>query len=147
MSRADIVQLTLEILLAGVDTSSVTMFYTLGYLVEHPPWYAKVTNEVIQATVNTSGDMPLLEACIKESMRLKPVGPIIMRKAQGSDRVEGIDILKDDQVIIHLAAMNLHNIERPNEFDPTRFLKADGTVIPDNKLPFGYNPFGDGPKG
>ena len=158
LTREDLVQLTLEILLAGVDTSSVTMFYCLGYLAEHPQWCSEVQKEVCRASNHqdiTLHSLPILQACLKESMRLKPVGPIIMRRAKDPDMVEGIAIQSGDQVILHLAAMHLYQVDKAAVFDPRRFLVSSQQGESNNSkclrladsLTFGFYPFGAGPKG
>ncbi|KAJ1566165.1 hypothetical protein HK096_004059 [Nowakowskiella sp. JEL0078] len=148
-SREELIQLILESLLAGVDTSSVTMFYTLSFLAENDLCYEKVKNETdnFSSNINASS-LVYLQACIRESMRLKPVGPIIMRQADLNDLVDGININQGDQIVINLAAMNiLHGFtgdEKP--FLPERFI-SDDKIISASILEFGHYPFGAGPKG
>jgi nicotinamide riboside kinase len=161
-SRMDMVQVVLEGLLAGVDTSSVTLFYTVALLAENPDALQKVAREIEEFTAAFGLDsetlpagpstLPFMQACLRESMRLTPVGPIIMRKAAQEDHVDGVDVFRDDNIIINLAAMNrrIEDFADPADalaFRPERFLREDGTLIPLQDLPFGHFPFGAGPKG
>ena len=151
LARSDLVQLVLESLLAGVDTSSVSLFYTLSFLsqTENRDMLRQAVEEV--DTFVHHGDkikamsLPFIRACIKEAMRLKPVGPIIMRKAAQQDNVGTTIIQPGDSIILNLAQMNLKGVE--TSYSPSRFLNEEGQHTPDAQLPFGYFPFGDGPKG
>ena len=151
LTRSDLVQLVLESLLAGVDTSSVSLFYTLSFLsqTENRDLLRQAVEEV--DTFVHQGDkikamsLPFIRACIKEAMRLKPVGPIIMRKAAQQDNVGTTIIQPGDSIILNLAQMNLKGVE--TSYSPSRFLNEEGQHTPDAQLPFGYFPFGDGPKG
>lgn len=101
ISHDEVRQCVLEMLLAGTDTSSVTMFYTIILLCEHEEIQNKVLEEISISSSSPSSSSsssphsptpsptpspsPLLDGVIKECLRLKPVGPVIMRKALKDD--------------------------------------------------------------
>ena len=152
LSRKDFIQVVLESLLAGVDTSSVSLFYTLSFLAENSSCYHLVQKEIDEFIQGKSmsklkgSSLPYTQACLKEAMRLKPVGPIIMRKAAKKDQVGSTPIFPGDQIIINLAKMNRIGVN--DEFEPDRFLNEDtGDLVEHKRLKFGHMPFGDGPKG
>jgi nicotinamide riboside kinase len=107
--RGQIIQCICELLLAGTDTSSLTMFYTLCFLAQQPG---------LETVSNES-----LKNLLYESMRLVPVGPVILRKALMDMDVElpsmattssytasspkYLHVEEGDGVIINVAGMNV----------------------------------------
>ena len=73
-------QCILEMLIAGTDTSSVTMFYFLLALSDR----TQLEEEFIKR-IKTKFLFKFLTNGLKESMRFKPVGPVIMRCAINDD--------------------------------------------------------------
>ena len=59
------------------------MFYTLVCLAECPEWEERVVRELSEVNVDSPEEpiLPLTEACLKEGMRVKPVGPVVIRRA------------------------------------------------------------------
>lgn len=94
--------------------------------------------------------MPYLRACIKESLRLKPI-------ANGNFRLAGQDIVLSGYKVpqgvgVYMATMSLSNsdeyFERSADFIPERWLKAAKSTCPVSQKhnPFVYLPFGFGPR-
>ncbi|XP_035672840.1 aromatase-like [Branchiostoma floridae] len=147
VSPAHVQQCVLEMLLAGTDTSSVSMYYLLVSVAENPQVELKVLEEmrdILGERDPTKADLPqlvYLEQVIKEAMRIKPVGPVIMRQAKEDDRIDGIETPAGTNIILNLADMHRRqdNFPAPDDFNPQHF---------DNKDFKGeYVPFGTGPKG
>ena len=92
--------------------------------------------EVMEVEENDT-NLPVVEACLKEGMRIKPVGPVVIRRALEAD--VRLDLAAGDNVIISLEEM--HNskerFNQPSEFDPGRFLEGKQNE---------FLPFGSGPK-
>ncbi|XP_071943715.1 aromatase-like [Antedon mediterranea] len=140
-------QCILEMLLAGTDTSSVTMYYLLVSVASNPDVEKRILEEIDQVVGDRNpvkGDLPkliYLEQALKESMRYKPVGPVIMRRAIDDDVIEGIEISKGTNIILNLADMHRRPdiFKNPNEFDPENFSKKLDQEQ--------FVPFGTGPKG
>ncbi len=86
--------------------------------------------------------MPYLNSCIKESLRLLPVGLRIERKAVQNSFLGNIYVPKN--CLVNIPVYSVHrdpdNFENPNDFKPERFL--DGTKIKAGT----YIPFADGPR-
>ena len=139
VSRDNVVQCILEMLIAGTDTSSVSLFYTLVCLADSPCWEEAVVREVMESEEEEEKktNLPVIEACLKEGMRIKPVGPVVIRRALEADARLGLD--EGENVIISLEEM--HNSEErfdhPSRFDPGRFLDGKQSE---------FLPFGSGPK-
>ena len=136
VSQANVVQCILEMLIAGTDTSSVSLFYTLVCLADSPLWDQAVAREAVGLEEHATNNVPVIEACLKEGMRIKPVGPVVIRRALGADSKLGL--AAGDNVIISLEEM--HNSEtrfkQPSKFDPSRFLEGKQNEF----LPFGTGP-------
>ena len=73
------------LLFAATDTTSHMMAQVLQLLAEHPEWQEKVRKEILTArngqdiTYDQLHEMPLLDAICKETLRLYPPTPIVLR--------------------------------------------------------------------
>ncbi len=121
------------LLLAGHETTATSLAWAL-YELGRDPELMRRTQEAADAR-DADGDA-WLDAVMKESMRLHPVIPIVLRTLQRPATIAGIDIpagttIGPSIVVAHGDA----NYERADEFDPTRFL---GQNPPTNTwIPFG----------
>jgi len=121
------------LLLAGHETTATSLAWALYELGRYPELMRR-TQEAADAG-DADGDA-WLDAVMKESMRLHPVIPIVLRTLQEPATIAGIDIpagttVGPSIVVAHGDA----NYERADEFDPTRFL---GQNPPTNTwIPFG----------
>ena len=75
----------------------------------------------------TRYDLPklvYLEAVLKEAMRVKPVGPVVLRCAIDDDVIEGFPVPAGTQIILNLARIHRREaaFDHPNSFQPERFL-------------------------
>lgn len=123
-----IVQCITEMLLAGTDTSSLTMFYTSLLLTDNPQvgnQLSKLINDSSTPESNTIEQM--ISNLYYESMRLVSVGPVILRQAEDNISLEGPDfnlkLNKGDGIVFNIAGQNLN--EDPftcaKKFDPNRY--------------------------
>lgn len=85
----DLLDEAITLLFAGQDTSAATLSWTLHLLSLHPDKQERLGKEVCTVLGNSetkpvlksmTSQMPYLDAVIKESMRLYPVAPFIVRK-------------------------------------------------------------------
>ncbi|CAF0846328.1 unnamed protein product [Adineta steineri] len=140
ITKEEMNQCILEMLIAGTDTSSVTMFYFLLALCDRNELEENLINELKQNsyTILTNG--------LKESMRYKPVGPVIMRCAIKNDIYNNIPIQQGTNIIINLVDMHRKNEDfiSPNEFNLNNVQDKDLSNTNNEKNPF--LPFGIGPK-
>lgn len=125
--------------LAGVETVAASMSWTLYLLARHPQVRAAVVDEVRGAgplDVAAVAQLPLLSACIDESMRLYPPAHSIGRRALADVEVGGFGVPRDGIVLLSLYAMHRRRDlwVDADTFKPERFL---GGPRPRAYLPFG----------
>jgi len=133
-------------MLAGHETTSVSMMWTLYELARHPD-IAEQVREEIQLVMKDSSemtwaklaDLKFLGNVIKESLRLHSPGSMAVRVAKENDVIGGYDIPKGSFVVLGIDALH-HSTKLwkdPHTFDPQRF---DEEVHPYAFLPFSAGP-------
>ncbi|MDO9707042.1 cytochrome P450 [Paracraurococcus lichenis] len=125
------------LLLAGHETTSLAIFWSLVLLAQAPAWQDRVAAEAGAA------QQPLTRAVVEEAMRLYPPAFTLARLAREPDEVAGVTLRRGDAVLIAPWVLHRHRRlwERPEEFDPRRFLPP---APPPER--FAYLPFGAGPR-
>ncbi|MED6232434.1 hypothetical protein ATANTOWER_029938 [Ataeniobius toweri] len=136
-----------ELLLAGVDTISSTMSWTLYELSRHPEIQAALRDEVTTVLegrrVPEASDvahMPLLKATVKEVLRLYPVIPANARVIPEKDiQVGGYLIPKNTLITLCQFATSRDPavFQNPDDFLPHRWFNKDATHHPYASVPFG----------
>jgi cytochrome P450 len=131
----------------ATEAGQSTLFWTLILLAQHP----HVADELLRELRERLGDeipsmqaiqeLPLLDAVVKESMRLIPPVPLQMRVAQEDTTLAGHRIAKHSRVILStfLTTRMPDLYPEPDRFLPERWSKIDPT-------PFEYPVFGAGPR-
>jgi cytochrome P450 len=136
-------------LIAGHDTTSTTLAFSLWSLGRDPVLQERVAQEVsgLGPRALTVDDLPKLAftaRVIHEALRLCPPAPIIVRSAMQDATVDGVRIPAGTQVIVGAYAMH-HDPSlwsEPELFDPDRF--AGYRPVGDDRWRF--LPFGAGPR-
>ncbi|KAF7828344.1 geraniol 8-hydroxylase-like [Senna tora] len=151
LDKAMIERLSMDLFMAGTDTSTSTLEWVMTNLVKRPEAMSKAKAE-LEETVGKGkiveeddmGRLPYLEAVIKESFRLHPVVPFLLpRRAEGEVEMLGYTIPKGAQVLVNIWAIGRDPKiwENPEEFMPERFL---GSEIDVKGRHFELIPFGGG---
>lgn len=136
---------------AGHDTTSVAIGWCLYVLGKHKEVQEKIIREyddVVRNEIPTLKEiqnLEYLERCIKETMRLYPVVPLIAR-----DIKHKVELRENKTLLPGVTALiftpSLHRDARyfpdPDEFRPDRFLQEQN----DQRNPFAYIPFSAGPR-
>ena len=151
MSDELVLSESMQLLVAGHETSSNGLSWLLYLLSTHPDTLDKVREEVYAVLGDaplTFGDVPKFEfttQVIMEALRLYPPFWMIDREAVADDQVGDISIPQGSMVIVYVHGA--HHAKRswpdPERFDPERFSKANEKL----QAPFTHLPFGGGPRG
>ncbi|KAJ9695704.1 hypothetical protein PVL29_010936 [Vitis rotundifolia] len=127
----------MDIFSAGTDTSASTMEWALAELINHPNMMDKARQE-IDSMVGKDRlveefdivNLPYLQAIVKETLRLHPAGPLIVRESSKECTVGGYDVPAKTLVFVNVWAIGRdpNHWENPLEFSPGRFLNEDGSI-------------------
>jgi cytochrome P450 len=119
------------LLLAGHETTATALAWTLHELGKDPAQEQKARHAA------TSGDDAYLEAVLKESMRLHPVIPMVVRHLMEPATVGGIDLPAGANVAASIILAHSSETSHPDHtaFRPERFL--EGEVAANTWIPFG----------
>ena len=151
MSDELVLSESMQLLVAGHETSSNALSWVLYLLSTHPDCLEGVRQEfqsVLGDAPLSFGDVPRFEFAtqvILEALRLYPPFWMIDRMAVEDDRVGDLAIPRGSTVIVFVHGA--HHAQRswpnPESFDPARFAKANEKL----HTPFTHLPFGAGPRG
>jgi cytochrome P450 len=150
MSDELILSESMQLLVAGHETSSNALSWLLYLLSSRPDCLKQVRQEMEEAL----GGVPLGHAdlpkfvfttqVIQEALRLYPPFWMVDREAIADDRVGDIVIPAGSMVIVHV--YGAHHAAKhwsdPENFDTDRFIKG----AEKQRAPFTYLPFGGGPR-
>ncbi|MDB5219285.1 MAG: cytochrome hydroxylase, partial [Myxococcaceae bacterium] len=132
---------------AGHETSTNALAWTLFLLGEHPEIASELCAELASVlhgdppTVEQLPKLPLLDAVVKESMRVLPPVPIHPRVVAEDHELGGHFIPANTELFLSIFHMH-HDpalFPEPNRFDPKRWSKIKPSV-------YEYNPFSAGPR-
>ncbi|XDV52275.1 hypothetical protein PO909_021026 [Leuciscus waleckii] len=136
-----------ELLLAGVDTISSTLSWSLYELSRHQEVQKALRDEVLgvmkDRTVPNAGDvatMPLMKAVIKEILRLYPVIPANARVIPDRDiKVGGYLIPRNTLITLchYATSRDQKHFRDPDSFVPQRWMSRSEGNHPFASVPFG----------
>jgi len=139
----------ISMMFAGHHTTSGTAAWTLIELLKHPAWLERVVHELDElhadgrdVSYQALREIPQLEACIKEALRLHPPLIILMRKVMSDFRVGGHTVPAGKLVAVSPAVSNRmpECFPDPDRYDPARY--AEGRA--EDRQLFAWIPFGAG---
>ena len=149
LSDAQVAGNVMTMLLAGEDTTANTIAWMIYLLWTHPEALAKAGDEVRskvrdcqQPSMDEVADLEFIEACIHETMRLKPVGPQLPLQANADVLVGDVQVPRGTIVINLLRRDSVREdlVPRASRFEPERWLQSD------NPAKRSSTPFGAGPR-
>jgi cytochrome P450 len=119
------------LLLAGHETTATALAWTLHELGKDPAQEAKARDAA------TRGDNDYLEAVLKESMRLHPVIPMVVRHLMEPATIGGVDLPAGANVAASIILAHESEDAHPDHlaFRPERF--TEGQVETNTWIPFG----------
>ena len=131
------------LLVAGHETTATALAWALRWLLDSPSLVSRLQADLENegALTNLEPDRiaraPLLDAVVRETLRLQPVVPMVGRELQKPARIGGFDLDAGTPVIasIYLVQRRPDLYPDPSRFDPDRFLRRK--FGPNEWLPFG----------
>jgi len=146
LGDSDVAGNVLTMLLAGEDTTANTLAWLISLLERHPEALARARDEVRKinlAKYEEVAALPFVDACINETMRLKPVAPIIMLQPTRDTAVAGIEVPKGTLLmcLMRAGATDERRFPDAQAFDPGRWLSGGSAASPKRvTMPFGAGP-------
>lgn len=164
ISHATVISQAINFFLGGYETSATTLSHLLLNLAENPEVQEKMYSELMEAIgrrrnnensnkslldidheLITDSEIPFINACISESLRLAP--PLLRpeRICTKDWNYKGISIKKGTNVMLASWAANRHPEvypDEPEKFKPERFLPEEKK----NLNSFAFTSFGFGPR-
>jgi sterol 14-demethylase len=150
LTHDEITGLLLAIMFAGHHTSGVTFSWTGILLAQNPQWIKplreeqqRVLGDRTDLTLDDLRAMPLLEAVIKEVLRMYPPIIMLMRKVINPFEFQGYHVPERSMIFASPAvAQRIPEVfPNPHRFDPERFMAPRSE---DKKHPMGWIAFGAG---
>ncbi|MHB1537868.1 MAG: cytochrome P450 [Solirubrobacteraceae bacterium] len=121
----------LTLLLAGHETTATSLAWAFERLLRHPDKLARLREEA------SAGETAYADAVVKETLRLRPVLPVVVRRLAAPFEIRGYELPAGAAVTpcIHLVHRRPDLYPRPRSFEPERFLtQTPGTY---SWIPFG----------
>jgi len=145
--------------MAGTDTAALTIVWALAELINHPDVMERARQEIDDVIgsgrlVEESDivNLSYLQAIVKETLRIHPTGPLIVRESSESCTIWGYEIPPKTQLFVNVWAIGRdpNHWENPLEFRPERFLGEEGSgksQLDVRGQYFHLIPFGSGRRG
>ncbi|KAM0909650.1 hypothetical protein ACQ4PT_014705 [Festuca glaucescens] len=135
LSDDTVIGLLWDMIIAGTDTTVITVEWAIGELVKNPRVQEKLQEELDRVVgrdrVMSETDfpnLPYLNAVVKESLRLHPPTPLMLpHKASAAVKIAGYDIPKGASVTVNAWALarDPKVWDSPLEFRPERFVEEN----------------------
>jgi cytochrome P450 len=141
VSENDLLGETAILFAASFETTATTLGWTLFLLAQFPEVAANLRDEIAGSQSRDLENLPLLDAVIKESMRVLPPVALTLRAVTTGTDLAGLALIKGDRVICshYLTHRVPYLYPEPNRFDPERWF----TIRPGH---YEYIPFSAGPR-
>ncbi|XP_061396029.1 probable cytochrome P450 12c1, mitochondrial [Musca vetustissima] len=149
--------MAIDMLIAGVDTTSSVMAAVLLCMAKNPEKQEKLRQEILtnigrteKFTMENMKNLPYLRACIKESLRTYPLIAGNMRTTGQDLCLSGYQVPKGTNVFLTSNLLLQEDRYFPNaeKFMPERWLRSNNQddMSAKNTNPFIFLPFGFGPR-
>ncbi|MBV9230063.1 MAG: cytochrome P450, partial [Chloroflexi bacterium] len=140
----------LTLMLAGHETTAMTLSWTCYLLSQHPDVEQKLREELDTVlaghlpTVEHLANLSYNRMVIEEAMRLYPPAWALTRNTIADDTIAGYHIPKGSMILLCPYTTHRHPTfwENPEVFDPERFTPERSA----NRPRYAYFPFGGGPR-
>jgi cytochrome P450 len=150
MTPDDLIHNMQFFIVAGHETTALAISWALYLLANAPQQQERARDQARTqlggrtATAQDLPGMPLIENILEEAMRLYPPVGLLARTVIAEDELCGRVMRQNDTVFLPIWALHRHELlwDRPGEFDPDRFDKAQDQ----RRDKYQYLPFGAGPR-
>jgi cytochrome P450 len=156
LTDRDVAGNVLTMLLAGEDTTANTLAWMIWLLSRNPQALARARDEVravlgeakVPQRMEDVAALHFVEACMHETMRLKPVAPLIISEAVRDTTVAGVTVRKGQLVmcLMRPPATDARHFPDPQSFDPARWLPDEKRAQSATSNKRVAMPFGAGPR-
>ncbi|KAK7314525.1 hypothetical protein VNO77_33051 [Canavalia gladiata] len=155
IDRTNIKAIILDMIVASIDTSATVIEWAMSELLRHPKVMKKLQDELnnvvgINRQVEESDlvKLPYLNMVVKETLRLYPVGPLLVPRESLEDiTINGYYIKKRSRILINAWAIGRDPkvwSENADMFVPERFVNSKIDI---RGKDFQLIPFGSGRRG
>jgi cytochrome P450 len=133
MGDAELCDELVSVLLAGYETTTTQLAWAFERLLRHPRALDRLVAEI------SEGEDSYLEAVIQETMRVRPVIPVLVRMTSRDTELNGHSLPAETMLVPCVYLTNTHPevYPDPHAFRPERFLNQAPN-------PFSWIPFGGG---
>ncbi|XWS56217.1 hypothetical protein CRYUN_Cryun09bG0067200 [Craigia yunnanensis] len=134
LTRENIKAFVMNFFGAGTDTSSITIGWGVAELINHPNVMEKAQKEIDSVVGRNRipeesdvANLPYLQAIVKETLRLHPGGPLVVRESTEDCIIGGYEIPEGTRLFVNVWALGRDpkQWENPLEFKPERFLSDE----------------------
>ncbi|CAN1322442.1 Cytochrome P450 93A3 [Linum perenne] len=156
LTRHNIKAFILDIFAAGTETSAITTDWAMAELLNNVEILHKLQEE-LDSVVGKSRlveesditNLPYLQAVVKETLRLHPTGPLIVRQSSEDCEVVGYKIPARTRLFVNVWAIGRDpsHWDDPLEFKPERFMEVKRRHVEVKGQHFELLPFGSGRRG
>jgi cytochrome P450 family 135 len=124
LNDAEIRDELVTMLLAGEETTATSLAWAVERLVRHPEHQARLIEEV------RAGDHGFVDAVVKETLRVRPVISMVMRKLKAPMQIGGYRLPAEISVVpsIYLTHRRPDLYPDPECFRPERFLEQPAGI-------------------
>ncbi len=148
MDNEQLIDEILILFVAGHETTSNALTFTLTLLAMHPEIqdrvYAEVfDNKEVVSPINEIAKYTYTKQCIEEAMRLYPPVYFSDRVAIEKDEYNNLKLKKGNTILISFFEIHRHKDfwSNPDQFNPDRFdIDVDKKEYSDHYFPFGAGP-------
>lgn len=148
-SRAQLRDQMATMMVAGHETTALSLFWALYLMASSPADQDRVASEVRTLDLSADGaaealaKLPYTRAVVSETLRLYPPAAVFSRVAIGPDQVGNVAVPGGSLIVISPWVLHRHRKlwDAPDAFNPQRFLSGQP-----HTHRYAYMPFGGGPR-
>ena len=131
LSDLEVRNQTMTLLMQGYTSTANALAWALERLMRHPDAFERARSEA------QTDSEEYLDAVIKETLRLRPVLPFVMRRVNKPYQLAGYDLERETMIAINLYLLHRRAdlFPEPDRFRPERFLEGKPSEY--TWIPFG----------